>query len=752
MRQLAKKLCEVFLFIPLIMIQKKSFYLDKIKKLISTLFKQMLPAGGYEVNSLLYWRTRILFSILLSSTLIGLFVCASVIPLAIENKLWKLLLFDVSAWILCLLLLILPSISYKIRATISVLAMFGVGLFVLFSIGPISGGPAWLFCFSIFSAILLGPRAAVIAVLANAIAIVIIGSFILNNQWIPLSHLFSAGAIYATGINLLFLNALTTLSISVLIKGLTQSHEKEQKLSISLQKSEDSYRLIAENVADIIWTMDMDFNFTYISQSIYQQRGYTVKEGMKQSLNEVVTPDSLIRAMNILAERMDLIKTNDPAGWEPEILELEQLCKDGTIIWTSNNIRILQGTDKQPHGILGVTRDISRQKKAENAKIKAERRVAEQEKHALVGRIAGKMAHDFNNILGVIMGNTELSLVDCKEAETRKTLQLIFGQTIRGKNLTKNLVAFAKNQEPKQEFFKISEKIELVLNLLKKDLKGIELIKEDQQEIPELLADSGMIEHALVNLLQNSIHALSMSDHPKIIIRTYFLDDNICFEIEDNGCGIEKKYLETIYELAFTLKGSMDVTGSYKKDIKGTGYGMSNVRKYIEQHKGNISVESKFGSGTKFTIQLPAIKKELTKNNLRQTIQERTYFEKHILLVEDEQEISYVLAKVLRLEPYNHKVDVASNGQEAIDLLKKNEYDLISLDYVLPGKINGMDIYHHIRKANKATPILFISGNIEFLESIKELKQKDVYIDHLSKPCQNKDYLNSINELLTKVY
>ena len=69
---------------------------------------------------------------------------------------------------------------------------------------------------------------------------------------------------------------------------------------------------------------------------------------------------------------------------------------------------------------------------------------------------------------------------------------------------------------------------------------------------------------------------------------------------------------------------------------------------------------------------------------------------------------------------------------------------------MLPGKINGMDVYHHIRKTNQTVPVLFISGNIEFLESIKELKQKDAYIDHLSKPCQNKDYVNGINKLLEK--
>ena len=86
----------------------------------------------------------------------------------------------------------------------------------------------------------------------------------------------------------------------------------------------------------------------------------------------------------------------------------------------------------------------------------------------------------------------------------------------------------------------------------------------------------------------------------------------------------------------------------------------------------------------------------------------------------------------------------------AIDLFEKNEYEFISLDYMLPGNLNGMDIYNKIRKTNKTVPILFVSGNIEFLESIKELKQQDNYIDHLSKPCQNKEYLSSINNLLEK--
>lgn len=228
------------------------------------------------------------------------------------------------------------------------------------------------------------------------------------------------------------------------------------------------------------------------------------------------------------------------------------------------------------------------------------------------------------------------------------------------------------------------------------------------------------------------------------------MNDNICFEIEDNGCGIPREHLANIYEPSFTLKGSKDVIQSYKNGIQGTGYGMTNVKKYIKQHKGSIFVESKLGSGTNFIIKIPIIKKELTTKEKIELQEEIAHFEKYILLVEDEQSLSDVQYRVLTQAPCNHKVDVAINGQVAMDLFDRNKYDFVSLDYVFPGRINGMDVYHHIRKTNQTIPVLFISGNIEFLESIKELKQKDANIGHLSKPCQNKDYVNGINALLEK--
>ena len=535
--------------------------------------------------------------------------------------------------------------------------------------------------------------------------------------------------------------------IAVLIMLMATRKQSEE----ALQKSEEKYRYLIDKLDDIIWTVDLDLCTTYVSPSITKNLGFTPQERMAQDPADQMTKSSYENITKLLIKELN---REQEAGVDPDRIvriDIEYYHKNGSTLWFENIITRLRDQDGILYGFHGVSRDISKRKLAEKEKINTQKIAAEQKRLALVGQIAGKMAHDFNNILGIIMGNTELSLLDCKETETRKTLELIFEQTIRGKNLTRNLVAFAKDQEPKQEFFRISEKIDLVVNLMKKDLEGIELIREDKPGLSELLADPGMIEHTLVNLIQNSIHAVSMVAHPVIIIRTFCMEDNICFEIKDNGCGIPKEHLKNIYEPSFTLKGNKDVAGSYETSIKGTGYGMSNVKKYIEQHKGKISIESEFGSGTKVSISLPVIKKELTKEEKTEICKGKVYFEKYILLVEDEQTISDVQYRILTQDPCHHKVDTASNGQAAIDLFDRNEYDFVSLDYVLPGKTNGMDVYNHIRETNRTIPILFISGNIEFLESIKALKQKDANLDHLSKPCRNKDYVDIINKLLERI-
>jgi len=511
----------------------------------------------------------------------------------------------------------------------------------------------------------------------------------------------------------------------------------------ALQKSEAKYRHLFKNAPAGIYEIDFEkAKFINVNDIMCTYTGYSETELLTMDPIDILTEES----KRVFLERLETFFAGKQIFPTAEYTIVKKNGQKISVM-LNNDFVFENGRLK---GAVVVVHDISQLKQAQEEKIKAQEFAGEQKKLALVGQIAGKMAHDFNNILGIIMGNTELFLMDCTDEKTKKTLELIFEQTLRGKNLTRNLVAFAKDQEPRQEFFNIIEKIDLVLNLLKKDLQNIELIREDDTGIPDLLADPGMIEHALINLIQNSIHATSLSDHPRITLKTYCLNDHICFEIEDNGCGIPNDYIDSIYEPAFTLKGGMDITGSYKPGIKGTGYGMANVKKYIEQHKGNVLVESEVNCGTTFTISLPIIKKGLTPKEKTELKANNLFFNKRILIVEDEPTISGVQTKILSQDPFHHTVDMANTGQMALDKFDQNQYDLVSLDYILPGKINGMDVYHHIRQTDQHIPILFISGNIEFLESIKKLKQKDGHIDHLSKPCQNKEYVTHINRLLEK--
>ncbi len=510
-----------------------------------------------------------------------------------------------------------------------------------------------------------------------------------------------------------------------------------------LQKSEELFKLITENTSALVSIHDSDANYIFASPS-HNRLGYKPEELIGQSGFTMMQEKDI----GTLLEKLEQAKTGDLSK---AILNYTLQDKNGNRHEFRGAFDAIFQSDGSLERIVCVSEDITELKQANQQREEALSIAAEAKKMALVGQVAGKMAHDFNNILSIIMGNAEMSLLDCTDTIARQTLELIFDQTIRGKNLTNNLVAFAKDQEPKQEYFPINQKIELVLSLLKKDLEGIDVICEYGNRIPDILADPGMTEHALVNILQNAIHAISLTETPEIIIKTFHENDNIFIEIKDNGCGIPQEYIEKIYDPSFTLKGGRDKDRSYKKGIKGTGYGLANTKKYIERHNGTFSIESVFQNHTIATIILPVIKMELTKNEKLNISREKKYSDKHILLVEDEQAISNVQYRILTSDPCCHKVDIADKGQDAIELFNRNAYNFVSLDYILSDSINGMDVYRHIRNKNKTIPILFVSGNIEFLESITELMKKDAYVSHVSKPCKNIDYINNINKLIGQI-
>ena len=140
----------------------------------------------------------------------------------------------------------------------------------------------------------------------------------------------------------------------------------------ALRKNEQKYRLLAENVSDVIWTMDTNLRFTYTSPSVKRMRGYSAKETMNQTLEEILTPDSLDIARQAFEKEADIKRSRQEDPLTPRNLELELICKGGSTIWAEAKFTFLRDTNGRLVGILGVTRDITKRKQAEEALKKRE--------------------------------------------------------------------------------------------------------------------------------------------------------------------------------------------------------------------------------------------------------------------------------------------------------------------------------------------------------------------------------------------
>ncbi len=200
---------------------------------------RMVPPSAQEKNSLIYWRVRILFAILFTALVFGTFVLVAAIALVVKERLWGLAIFDAIAYLSAIGMLFSRRPRYEIRAAFTLLMFYAVGLAVIIFVGPLSGGPVWLFAFAVLVAVLLGSKAAIAAISLNAITLTIIGWLIttgLFGQAFPFFNTLEAMVV--AGASYILLNAVAAISVAVLVKGLIYAHEKEKALTTNLEQEQ----------------------------------------------------------------------------------------------------------------------------------------------------------------------------------------------------------------------------------------------------------------------------------------------------------------------------------------------------------------------------------------------------------------------------------------------------------------------------------------------------------------------------------
>ncbi len=418
--------------------------------------------------------------------------------------------------------------------------------------------------------------------------------------------------------------------------------------------------------------------------------------------------------------------------------------KNGEIYNEDSLIFPLKGENGEIVNFVAVKRDITEE-------IKLKEQLFQSQKMEAMGQLLSGVVHDFNNILTVINGYSEMGLKSVgKNSKLEKIFKTINDTGKKAKSLVSHLLAFSRKQVLNKKIVYINEVIENMRKILK-SLVGddIELEFKLGEKIKHIKADSSKIEQIILNLVVNARDAIreSNKEKRKITISTEnsivksksegrkIKTEYLLLKIEDSGTGIDDKIINKIFDPFFTTK----------EKGKGTGLGLSTVYKIVKEHKGFIDVESEIGKGTAFLIYFPIVKDAKDYRDEDKTEQQiiKGKGEK-ILLVEDDPMLLNLqkdLIKELGYVPI-----IATNGKDALKIFSNwGTIDLVITDLIMP-KLRGEDLINKVKEKNPNQKILIVTGSVK-QETVNEIKKSEG-IDFLEKPYTVSGLSKKIHNLL----
>jgi len=521
-------------------------------------------------------------------------------------------------------------------------------------------------------------------------------------------------------------NEKVVLSIA---RDITDRKQLEKKLMLT-QTAVDQF-------SDSVFWMDNNGMFTYVNDNASKLLGYSKKQLVNMYVWEIDTTYT---------------KENFPEKWKNlkkekrVVIESQHRSKEGKIIPVEivANFLIYEGKEY----VIAFARDITERKKSEKEKKELEEQLFQAQKMESIGRLAGGVAHDFNNILSGIMGYAELLKIQFDDPTTPegKAANIILKGSEEAANLTKQLLGFAKGGKYNPEPIDINEIIKETANVLEKIFeKNIILEYDFDKDLDLIIADKNQMYQVLTNLMINAKDAMPEGGKLTFSTEDIYIDKEfakrypqfksgnyIKLSVTDTGIGMTKEIKNHVFEPFFTTK----------KEGEGTGLGLSMVYGIIKNHNGHINCYSEPGKGTTFTIYLPVTEKKTRK---KETKEEIITGSETIMVVDDEEELRYLIKAQLNKLGYN--VILASNGKEAVEIYKnnKNEIDIVLLDIVMP-KQSGRETYRKLKDINKDVKVILMSGFSRNGRAAEILKEG--VLRFLQKPFKMKELSESIIETL----
>lgn len=495
---------------------------------------------------------------------------------------------------------------------------------------------------------------------------------------------------------------------------------KIQITEVSLREHEKELLSIVHSMSEGVLTTDGDGVIYEFNPSAEKILGYSREEVKGHSINIFVPEPSRHKHNGLMSMFV--------SGVEDSLISRDMIAvnKAGEEVPIRLSVARLPQVELKRPMFICTFLDVSKEKQQEEI-------IARSRKMEVIGNLSGGIAHDYNNMLGVVMGYGEMLLEDVDNEKHRGYIELILHAADRGVSLTRKLLSMSKDQPDTTEVVNINDVITSNVNMLEKLLMAkIELNIQLAEDTPLVLIDKNDFEDCLLNMCINSMYAIAGSG--RILMETSLVKLNssnnknlpsgnyLNLTIEDDGCGMNEEVCKKIFDPFFTTKGE-----------KGTGLGLSQVYGFVKRSKGCMDVSTAEGVGTKFDFYLPEYKGaakdvEIAKEKPRKCFES----ERRIIVVDDEP----VLLKLveLYLEGSGCEVVVARDADECLSKLAEGKVDLVVSDVIMPG-MDGFELSAVVKERYPDTKIILMSGYSE--------KGNDY---QLQKPFTKSELLDSVEK------
>jgi PAS domain S-box-containing protein len=389
-------------------------------------------------------------------------------------------------------------------------------------------------------------------------------------------------------------------------------------------------------------------------------------------------------------------------------------------------------------GIIGMARDMTERKQAEEQFQRQQEAFTQSEKLATMGQLLAGVAHELNNPLSVVMGQAELLRQSIRQKPQKERADKIVQSAERCARIVDNFLALARQQPPERHPVLVNQVAQEAVELLAYSLRvdGVEVVWELADDIPVLWADRHQLHQVMVNLVANAYQAMREVSGPRrltIVTGVSVASERVWLEVRDTGPGVVEELEERIFEPFFTTKPAG----------VGTGLGLSLCRGIVEGHGGELSLVGGGGPGAVFRVELPVKDPEVTEGAAMPEASMVIRGGK-VLVVDDEPGIAGILAEVLQLD--GHVVETVDNGEAALDKLALGTYELILSDIRMP-ELDGPSLYRELERRDPRLlqRMIFLTGDT-LSPNTRE------FLEHTGAPCLSKPFaLRDIREIVQRV-